>query len=49
MAQLPGKAHQAPQVLSALIGAGATPPVTPTASPRKWAIGSMRLITGRKV
>ncbi len=49
MAQLPGKAQQAPQVLIAVIGAGATPPVTPTASPRKWAIGSMRLITGRKV
>ena len=29
--------------------AGATPPVTPTTAPRRWAIGSMRLITGRKV
>lgn len=28
---------------------GATPPVTPTTAPRRWAIGSMRLITGRKV
>ncbi len=49
MSDIPAKAHQAPQVLIAVIGAGATPPVTPTASPRRWAIGSMRLITGRKV
>lgn len=28
---------------------GATPPVTPTTAPRRWAIGSMRMIAGRKV
>ena len=48
--QLAGKAHQGVIALIAVVGAGATPPVTPTYAPRKWSIGTERwYVSGRKV
>jgi hypothetical protein len=44
-----GKAHQGVIALLAVVGAGASPPVTPTTAPRKWMIGSMRSIATGKV
>lgn len=42
------KAHQGAIVLLAVVGAGATPPVTPTTAPRRYPIGTaLRLVTGR--